>query len=206
MDQIDPSIMKNQQKKHLPQRDPQKRYLKTWLRSHLRYQSFQHNLPGSRSMRPCFPVHQVRLDWSKVSVWCLRTSKDIFERYPAFCQTDSRSEERITSKWIQSKIPTGRRKWRYIRTLITMMASCTTYVTRVEIKSSNTFTHRSAASSILIAHCPIALTAFLTNSTSTSEAYLKTPKNQHSSSRFSNLWMWIIEERDVYWTQLFQFT
>lgn len=43
------------------------------------------------------------------------------------------------------------------------------------MRSSRTLTHRSAASSILIAHCPIALTAFLTKSTSTSDAYLRPP-------------------------------
>ena len=47
------------------------------------------------------------------------------------------------------------------------------------MSSRRTLTHRSAADSILIAVCPIALMLFLTKSTSTSEAYLSGKQNQH---------------------------
>lgn len=59
-----------------------------------------------------------------------------------------------------------------ISTLMTTMASCTTQLTLVCIRSNSVLTHLSAAGSTLMAQRPMARTDFLTKSTSTSVAYL----------------------------------
>lgn len=62
--------------------------------------------------------------------------------------------------------------YRLNMSLVTIIASWTTYVTFVSMRSSKAWIQLSAAASTLIAKRPMERTAFRTKSISTSEAYL----------------------------------